>query len=106
MISPIKGRPTSALEERTDFRENENRPKPSIKTGKNDAYTKGKVTKCINSIKDTVSYLNDNIKRIKQKSHGLAVLFNPLLNRFSEISDPVSRYFSLESDKWATSATS
>ena len=90
MISPIKNRPNSALEERNE-KENENRSKSGLKGGKSENFTRGKVTKCINSIKETVNYLNDNVRRIKEKSHGLTVQFNPLFNKFSDTSDPLSK---------------
>ena len=89
MISPIKNRSSSVVEERE---ENEGKARSAVKAGKGESHARGKVSKCISSIKETVNYLNDNVKKIRDKSHGLAVLFNPVLNRLTDPSDPLAKY--------------
>lgn len=51
-----------------------------MKTGRGDNFNRKNVTKCINSIKDMVNKLNQNITIIQDKSHGLSVLFKPIFN--------------------------
>jgi len=52
-----------------------------MKVDRSEGFSRGNVTKCINSLKDTVNYLNDNLNKIKDKAHGLIVLFHPVLSK-------------------------
>jgi hypothetical protein len=39
---------------------------------------------------------------MKDKSHGLSVLFNPIFNYLNEGTHPVSRYAIIDVDKWGS----
>ena len=57
--------------------------KKSVKGG-SESFSKKGVTKCINSIKETMNTLSSSIKALRDKSHGLVVQFNPLFNIVAE----------------------
>jgi hypothetical protein len=64
MISPIKARAGSALEEKHD--DKENIPKSNKKPIKgNESFSKKNVTKCINSIKESMNFLSDSVRNLK-----------------------------------------
>lgn len=90
MISPLKTRPISALEERNE--ERENLPKSGRKSARgNESYSKKNVTKSINSIKEAMHSLTDTIRTLKDKSHGLLIHFNPLFTYVSEANAPIAK---------------
>ena len=89
MISPIKNRAASVLEEK--YEDKENIPKSSKKSRGNESFSKRNVTKCINSIKDAMNSLSDSVRALKEKSHGLVLQFNPFFNHVSESNAPISK---------------
>lgn len=50
--------------------------------------------------------LSDNVRNLKEKSHGLVLQFNPLLNYVAESNGPIARYTIFYLDKLAIFATS
>jgi hypothetical protein len=90
MISPLKARPTSALEER--YVENEEAPRSGRNSARgNESYSKKNVTKSINSIKEAMHTLTDTLRSLKEKSRGLFLQFNPLFNFISEANTPIAK---------------
>ena len=90
MISPIKTRAASALEEKYDDKENIPRSNKKASKG-NESFSRRNVTKCINSIKDAMNSLSDSVRGLKEKSHGLVLQFNPFFNHVSESNAPISK---------------
>jgi len=108
MISPVKVRASSALEERKEEKENLNKSsqKQTVKGNKSENFVRRNLNKSIGSLKDTINNITRNINSIKDKSHGLSVLFNPIFNYLNEGTHPVSRYLKINVDKSASSETS
>jgi seryl-tRNA synthetase len=104
MISPLKNRPASALEQ-LQSSEKENAAKSSKKSSRgSESFSKKNVTKSINSIKDAMHALSDAIRALREKSHGLVVHFNPLFNSIDPKA-PVAKYPPSQLDMWASSGT-